>query len=128
MLLQLGADPKIANADETTALMAAAGIGNDMVGEHPGTPEEVDTAVRRLVDLGLDINLVDQNNDTVMHGAAYRCFPQTVRLLDQLGADPAIWDRENRYGWTPLEIAQGHRPGSFKPDPPTISAIETLLD
>ena len=127
MLLQLGADPSIANSDGTTCLMAAAGIGNDTVGEHPGVPQEVEAAIRRLVQLGGDVNTVDDNNDTAMHGAAYRCFPETVRLLEQLGAEPTIWNRENRYGWTPLDIAEGHRPGSFKPDPPTIEAIESLL-
>lgn len=127
LLLELGADPAIANADDCTALMAAAGVGNNFVGEHAGTPEEVDQAVRLLVERGLDINAVAKNDETAMHGAAYRCFPDTVRLLVLLGAETDSWNHKNKYGWTPLDIAHGHRPGSFKPDPATIAAIQELL-
>jgi uncharacterized protein len=124
LLLELGADPKIPNHDGCTTLMAAAGIGNVSVNEYPGTPSEVEQAIRILVKEGLDVNHVDQTNETAMHGAAYRCFPETVRLLTELGADSKIWNRKNEFGWTPLKIAQGYRAGSFKPDPPTIAAIE----
>ncbi|WP_246112655.1 ankyrin repeat domain-containing protein [Allorhodopirellula solitaria] len=127
LLLELGADPAIANADGCTALMAAAGVGNNFVGEHEGTPAEVDEAVRMLVERGLDINAVANSKETAMHGAAYRCFPETVRLLALLGAKAEHFNHENKYGWTPLDIAHGHRPGSFKPDPATIKAIEELL-
>lgn len=122
-LLELGADPTIPNHDGCTTLMAAAGIGNHFVGEHPGTPAEVETAIEMLVDRGLDVNAVDDTGETAMHGAAYRCFPETVRLLASLGADPQIWNQKNEYGWTPMRIAEGYRAGSFKPDPPTIAAI-----
>lgn len=126
-LLELGADPTIPNIDGCTALMAAAGIGNHHVGEHPGTPEEVESALNMLIELGLDINAVDKHGETAMHGAAYRCFPETVRLVALLGADPEVWDHKNSYGWTPLIIAKGYRPGSFKPDPPTIAAVKEVL-
>lgn len=127
LLLQLGADPKLANADGCTALMAAAGVGNHFVGEHEGTPEEVERAVRMLVDLGLDINAVAGNGETAMHGAAYRCFPETVLLVATLGADVKTWNHKNKFGWSPLDIAQGYRPGSFKPDPATIRVVSDLL-
>lgn len=126
LLLELGADPHLVNADGVNALMAAAGIGTDHVGEHAGTPEEVDEAVRMLVDLGLDINAVAKNGETAMHGAAYRCFPQTIRLVAQLGAKQETWDHKNKYGWTPMDIAKGYRPGSFKPDPATIEALREV--
>ncbi|MDA8745683.1 ankyrin repeat domain-containing protein [Rubripirellula amarantea] len=126
-LLELGADPMLTNHDECTALLAAAGVGNHHVGEHPGTVAEVERAVRWLVDLGLDINAVDKNGETAMHGAAYRCFPETVKLLESLGADPEIWDHKNVHGWSPLIISKGYRPGSFKPDPPTILAISEAM-
>ncbi|WP_040770814.1 ankyrin repeat domain-containing protein, partial [Novipirellula maiorica] len=127
LLLDLGADPLIANADGTTALMAAAGVGVIAVGEEPGTPEEVNLAIRMLVDLGLDPNTVDRNGETAMHGAALRTFPTTVAVLADVGADPAIWNKENRRGWTPHEIAAGKRPGSVKPSPPTIAALDEAL-
>ncbi|MCM2374731.1 ankyrin repeat domain-containing protein [Aporhodopirellula aestuarii] len=127
LLLELGADPHLTNVDGVNALMAAAGVGTDHVGEHEGTPEEVEQAVRMLVAQGLDINAVSRTNETAMHGAAYRCFPETVRLVAQLGAKPETWNHKNKFGWTPLDIAKGYRPGSFKPDPATIAAITELL-
>ena len=128
LLVDLGADPLEPNYDGCTPLMVAAGIGNHFVGEHPGTPAEVEAAVRYLVSLGADVNTVDEKGETAMHGAAYRCFPETVNLLVELGADPAAWNHENEYGWTPLEIAEGHRAGSFKPDPPTIAAVKAAME
>ncbi|MFK7818442.1 MAG: ankyrin repeat domain-containing protein [Planctomycetaceae bacterium] len=127
LLLELGADPTIQNADGCSALMAAAGIGNHHVGEHPGTVDEVAEAVRWLHSLGLDVNHIDKKRETAMHGAAYRCYPEIIRLLASLGADPAKWDHKNKYGWTPLLIAKGNRPGSVKPDKPTIAAVTKAL-
>ncbi|MEM9827272.1 MAG: ankyrin repeat domain-containing protein, partial [Planctomycetota bacterium] len=126
-LIDCGADPLAGNADGTTPLMAAAGIGNHFVGEHPGTPEEVRRAIDYLIELGHDVNAVDKNGETAMHGAAYRCFPDTVRCLVGHGAKATTWNHVNEYGWTPLTIAKGYRPGSFKPDPATIEAIREAL-
>ena len=128
-LLECGADPTIANADNCTALLAAAGIGvRSLVDEDPGTEPEVVATVEWLLSLGLDINHRDGNGETVMHAAAYRNYPGEVVRLAELGADPAVWNRPNAHGWTPRDIARGKRPGAFKPSPPTIAAIERLLD
>ena len=127
LLLELGADPMETNVDNCNALMAAAGIGVIAVGEEPGTEEEVCAAVRLLHGLGVEINAVDKNKETAMHGAAYRTFPLVVELLDELGAEPAIWSKKNRHGWTPRDIATGKRPGSIKPSPETIEAIDKAL-
>ncbi|EMI42050.1 ankyrin repeat domain-containing protein [Rhodopirellula sp. SWK7] len=126
LLLELGADPTLTNIDEVNPLMAAAGIGTDHVGEHEGTPEEVEEAVKMLVGLGLDINAVSKTGETAMHGAAYRCFPEIIRLVAQLGADQETWDHKNKFGWTPMDIAKGYRPGSFKPDPATIAELQAV--
>ena len=63
-----------------------------------------------------------------MHGAAYKSLPRVVRLLAERGATPDRWDRPNKYGWTPLAIAEGHRPGNFKPSPETLAALRQVLD
>jgi ankyrin repeat protein len=123
-LVELGADPQLSNADGCTPLIAAAGIGVVAVGEEAGTEPEVIEAVRYLVELGADVNAVDNNRETAMHGAAYRNYPRLVAELAGLGADAEAWDHKNRYGWTPVAIAQGHRPGSFKPSPETIQALQ----
>lgn len=127
LLLDLGADPHIPNADDCTALMAAAGIGTYAPGEEAGTEQEAMAAVRLLLDLGFDINHVDRNGETAMHGAAYASWPQMARLLFDHGADIDIWHSKNKYGWTPLLIAQGHRAGNFKPAAATMEAIAIIM-
>lgn len=127
LLADLGADPGIANADGATALMAAAGLGTLAPGEEAGTEDESLATVRWLLDHGAQINGADANGETSMHGAAYASFPRMVELLVQRGADPRVWHRPNKYGWTPLSIAEGHRPGNFKPDGATVAAIRRVL-
>lgn len=125
VLFELGADPQITNVDGTTPLMATMGIGVVAVGEEAGTEPEVLAAGQWLLERGIDINAKDENGETAMHGAAYRNFPRVVDFLAANGADPAIWDAKNNYGWTPTMIAQGKRPGSLKPSPETIAALAT---
>ena len=52
-----------------------------------------------------------------------RAAAKLVQLLADRGADINVWNRKNKWGWTPLMIAQGHRPGNFRPAPDTIAAI-----
>jgi len=128
LLVELGADPKIPNADNCPALLAAAGIGVMAPGEEPGTDEEVVEALKYLLQLGADINAVDNNGETAMHGAAYRNAPGVVAFLAERGADIKIWNQVNHYGWTPLRIAEGYRVGNFKPAPETIAVLKRVLD
>jgi ankyrin repeat protein len=127
LLIELGADPSIPNVDHCTPLMAAAGVGTLAPGEEAGSEPEVIEAVKLILDLGADVNAVDENGETAMHGAAYKNLPKVVQLLAERGAKVEVWNRKNKYGWTPLLIAQGHRPGNFKPSPDTIAAIERLI-
>lgn len=127
LLVELGGDPKIPNAEGATALMAAAGIGVRAVGEEPGTVEEVNETIDFLIEHGLDVNAVDENGETAMHGAAYRNFPDVVDHLVLRGADAAKWNHKNKHGWTPVMVAQGKRPGSFKPSPVTVAALQRAM-
>src|SRR5262249_6905507 len=126
-LVKLGADPKLPNADHSTPLMAAAGLGCLAPGEEAGTEDEAVEAVKLALELGNDVNAVDDNGETAMHGAAYKNFPKVVELLATKGAKPEVWSRKDKYRWTPLSIAEGYRPGNFKPSPETVAALHRVL-
>lgn len=129
LLLELRADPRIANTDNCTPLLAAAGVGALSDGdEAAGTEEEAVEAVRLLLENGANVDAVDDNGETGMHGAAYQSRPKLVQLFADHHADAKVWNRKNHLGWTPLMIAQGHRPGNFRPDVTTIGAIERFMN
>jgi ankyrin repeat protein len=127
VLLELGADPLIPNFNNTTPLMAAAGVGTEEPQEEAGEESEALEAVKMLLDLGADINTVDNNGNTAMHGAAYNIYPLVVKLLGERGANPQIWSKPNKAGGTPLFIAEGYTTRLPRPDPPTIEAITKLM-
>jgi uncharacterized protein len=127
LLLELGSNPLVGNKDGCTPLMAAAGIGTLAPDEEAGTEPEALAAVEFLLGLGADVNTVDANGETAMHGAAYKSLPKMVRLLADRGAKVDVWNRKDAYGWTPLLIAEGFRPGNFKPSVETIEAIRDVM-
>ncbi|MEI2677164.1 MAG: hypothetical protein V9G29_04490 [Burkholderiaceae bacterium] len=109
LLIELGADPMRPNADGSTPLMAAAGLGCYAPDEEAGTEDECVAACEYLLSLGADINAVDKKNQTVMHGAAYKSLPKLALLLAAKGAKIEVWNQKNNKGWTPPLIAQGFR-------------------
>ena len=127
LLVQLGADPLLPNARGTTPLLAAAGVGTNEPQEEAGEESEAVEAVKMLLDLGADVNTVDGNGDTAMHGAAYNISPRVLQLLAERGADPQVWSRPNKAGGTPLFIAEGYISRLPRPDAPTIAAITKLM-
>lgn len=127
LLVEHGGDPLLSNADGSTPLMAAAGLGTRAAGEEAGTEEECIAAVEFLLTLGSDVNAVDRKGETAIHGAAYKNLPKMLQLLTDRGAKVDVWNRKNKSGWTPLLIAQGFRPGNFKPSDETIAALEKIM-
>lgn len=107
LLAELGANPTLPNADQSTPLMVAAGLGTAAPGEDPGTEPEVLEAVKLALELGNDINAKDIRGNTAMHGAATKHAPSVVRYLAQAGAKMDIWNQGNADGRTPLSITQG---------------------
>jgi ankyrin repeat protein len=106
VLLELGADPKIATADGTSALMAAAGVGVYGPGESPGTAEEAYEAVKLAFEVGGgDVNGANKVGVTALLGAVYRggAVP-VIQFLADMGAR---LDAENKKHWTPLIAAEG---------------------
>src|SRR5687768_11629320 len=128
LLVELGADPLLPNADGTTPLMAAAGVGTHSPGEDAGAPPEALEAVKLALELGNDVDVVDKNGNTAMHGAAFKQLPDVVRLLDAKGADVAVWNKKNVSGWTPLRIAVGvHRGMNLRFHVPTADALKEIM-
>jgi ankyrin repeat protein len=124
LLVKLGADPMLPNADGTTPLMVAAGVGTRSPGEDAGTEPEALEAVKVALELGGDVNAVDKNNETAIHGAAYKHLPSVAQFLIDKGAKADIWNRKNRNGWTPLRIAAGvHRGMNFRSSPETAAVL-----
>jgi ankyrin repeat protein len=83
--------------------------------------------MRLLLELGADVNAVDYNGNTAMHGAAYSSLPAVVRLLADRGAKPELWNRPNSDAVTPLYIAEGYRYPRPIVSRPTIEAIQRLM-
>ena len=126
-LAALGADPLLPNADNSTPLMAAAGLATRSPGEDAGTEAEVLEAVQVALTLGADVNGVDNNGETAMHAAAYKNLPGVVKFLATKGARIDLWNRNDKFGWTPLAIAVGYRFGNFKPSPETEAAVREVM-
>jgi len=107
LLVANGADPKLSNIDDTTPLMVAAGVGIYKVGESPGTNDEALEAVKLCYELGNDVNAIDKNGDTALHGAALRGANQIVSFLVDNGMKHEYAAAKDNRGWTPLQIADG---------------------
>jgi ankyrin repeat protein len=106
LLLEKGADPKLATRAGTNALMIAAGLGTkeeDTTGRSKTEPDAIKT-MTMLLDAGLDINATDTAGRTAMHGAALQGYDQLVRFLAGRGAKLDVKDKR---GFTPLDVAMG---------------------
>ena len=127
LLSELGADPLLPNEDNTTPIMVAAGVGTAAPGEDPGTESEVLEAVQLALDLGGDLNGVDDKGETAMHGAAWKHLPGVVAFLAEAGADIDVWNRPNARDWTPLDIVGVHLDMNRQSSPVTAVAIRKAM-
>jgi uncharacterized protein len=103
LLLARGADPKIATRNNTTALMAAAGL-NWVDISSLGSEDASIAAVQMCLDAGLDINAANDLGETAMHGAAQRGADKVIRFLAAKGANLEPKDKSGR---TPMDEAIG---------------------
>lgn len=108
LLLEAGADPTIPTFDGTTPLMVAAGLYSD-TGNYGrfvqrGWADQVLVATKMCIELGNDVNAVNDVGDTALHGAAYRGALDVAQLLVGRGAK---MDAVDTRGLTPLSVAKG---------------------
>ena len=124
VLLEHGADPFIPTRNGTTPLMMAAGVGHEP-GITRSAEHEALEAVHLLVELGADVNAVNEAGDTALHGAAWReRADSVVQFLVDRGADV---NAKNHRGWTPLVIAEGiHTGGNFIKSDTTAALLRKL--
>jgi ankyrin repeat protein len=103
LLLENGADPKLATRDGTNALMLAAGVGyRDK--NTKGTEAEALEALKVMMGAGLDINGENSKGEMPLHGAALRGADTIVAFLVEKGAQI---NAKTKQGFTPLDVAMG---------------------
>ncbi|HUF74544.1 MAG TPA: ankyrin repeat domain-containing protein [Gammaproteobacteria bacterium] len=128
VLLDEGADPSITTENDTTALMAAAGVGIWAPGENPGTHEEALAAVRLAYEVGGgDVNAVNSQGDTALHGAVYR--GGAIPVIEFLVGRGAKLDAVNEFGWMPVTAADGleYTPAVLKRYPEAAALLRRLM-
>ena len=107
-----GADTRLAKADGTAPLMLAVGmLASQAVdrrshrvldGAKVETESDVLPVVAAALELGSEINAVNQQGDTALHSAAFQGFSRVVELLAGNGAALNV---KNKRGQTPLAAA-----------------------
>jgi ankyrin repeat protein len=126
LLVSLGADPSLPTAQGVTALAAAAGVGFCQ-GESPGTEAEALEAVKYALSLGGDVNSVDNDGFTPMHGAATRGANSIVQFLYDQGA--RLDAKSKVDAWTPWTMANGVMlANTYKRQLATAEYLRTLMD
>ena len=102
-LLAKGADPDLITQDRTTPLMVAAGFGRKDPRKKEDERQALE-AVKLLVELGADVNAINSEGRTALHGAASVWADEIIEFLVAKGANLVV---EDKYGQTPLSIAEG---------------------
>jgi ankyrin repeat protein len=123
LLVASGADPSISTNQQTTPLMAAAGLGR-IIGESHTTEARALEAVKLTLELGANVRAVNERGETALHGAAYQGANLVAQLLIDRGAEI---NPKSKCGWTPLTIAEGvfHSGGVFV-HPTTVDLLRKL--
>ena len=108
ILADNGADPRLASNDGTTALMVAAGLGRYLAESRVTEPRALAT-VKLALELGGEINAVNDSGNAALHGAAHTKADTIIEFLAKNGAELNL---PNKRGQTPLTIADTVRAGS----------------
>ena len=98
LLLEKGADPKLATRAGITPLMAAAGLGTKEEDTTGRFKTEIDAieSIKLLLGAGVDINAANGQGQTALHGAALKGSDEIVKFLADHGAKLDVKDRQGR--------------------------------
>ncbi|MCH7978875.1 MAG: ankyrin repeat domain-containing protein [Acidobacteria bacterium] len=121
LLVEGGADPRLAAEDGATALMVAAGVGSERSRTYRVADNSYRTeanqkrtnaleAAKLALQLGVDINAVEGGGRSVLHGASYLRDHEMIKFLVENGAN---LEAKDKYGGTPLSIALGDPEGLY---------------
>jgi ankyrin repeat protein len=126
VLLERGADPNIKTFDGATPLMAAAGVNFVVAQTFTRSNEEYLEAARLCLEKGNDVNAVNSQGFSAMHGAANRGFDAMIRLLAAAGSRLEEKDKQGR---TPMTFAEGVFLAVQPPvrKPTTIALLQELV-
>jgi ankyrin repeat protein len=127
MLLDKGADWKLATADNATAMHLCAGLAwrdGKTRGSETGSIE----CLQMLLDKGADIQAQTvRTGEMPLHGAAARGADKIVQFLVDKGANPTAKDKTGR---TPLDVAMGvgaNVAGVRAPQESTVALLKQLI-
>ncbi len=110
VLVEGRADPKLVTAESTDPLMVAAGVGREKGMYADDLLQRQLEAARMIIQLGGDVNAVNVDGRTALHGAVYLGDTDMIGFLASQGAN---MDVEDKYGQTPLSIALGDPEGKI---------------
>ena len=104
LLVEHGADPLLKTIDNTTPLMVAAGM-TAIEEEHDTLESDHLEAVKLCLELGADVNAVNDIGNTALHATALLGYPAIAKYLI-VEADAEV-NPVNDIGETPLRLAEG---------------------
>lgn len=108
LLLEHGADSTLRQKDQTTLLMIAAGRGwrgGFDTARDSGTEAEAIEAIELCLEIGLELDAVNEEGESPLHSALRR-GDSVVAFLIQRGANVNLKDKRGR---TPLDLAMSFR-------------------
>jgi ankyrin repeat protein len=117
LLVDHGADPKLANKDGTTALIVASGAG--YTDANRGTEPQALEAVKLCVSLGLDVTAATDKGETALHGAARRGANTIIQYLAENGGKI---NAANKTGLTAYDLAMGKGGPAGRQPPKEVTA------
>ena len=125
LLVEHGADPSVKSGIGSTALMLAAGAEVAHPTEDSGTFEDSLAAVKVALELGNDVNAVNEHGNTALHNAA---FIGALNVIEFLVDNGATLDVKNQKDMTPLDRAHiDYHAGQISVQPEAEELLRQLM-